>query len=139
MEVQIADTKEKILKCWPVISELRPHLSLEQFLNVTELMQSEGVQMVFIEDGGNAICAGVFRMNYYFYRGKNIYIDDLSTLPAYRSKGFGKIILNWIKDFAIKNNCNNIHLDSGHHRYDAHRLYLNYGFKIASHHFVMDL
>jgi hypothetical protein len=32
-----------------------------------------------------------------------------------------------------------IHLDSGHHRYEAHRLYLNFGFNITSFHFALDL
>ena len=32
-----------------------------------------------------------------------------------------------------------ITLDSGHHRHTAHRLYLNKGFEIKSHHFVKKL
>lgn len=32
-----------------------------------------------------------------------------------------------------------IQLDSGLQRHDAHRLYLNYGFKIIGHHFSLDL
>ena len=139
MSVQIADTDEKIVRCWDVIHELRTHLVKEEFLHKVKQIQSEGGIMVFIEEDGNAVAAGVFRMNHYLVRGKNIYVDDLSTLPEYRSKGYGTKILDWIKQFAIENNCDNIHLDSGHARYPAHRLYLNYGFRITSHHFVMDL
>ena len=139
MIVQSADADDKILKCWNVIHELRPHLKHEEFLNSMKAMQSEGVKMFYIEEDGMAVSAGVFRMNYYFARGKNIYIDDLSTLPAYRGKGYGSHILKAIKNYAVENNCDNIHLDSGHHRYDAHRLYLNFGFQISSHHFALKL
>lgn len=139
MEVQIADSDDKVLKCWPVIRELRPHLDESRFLYLAGKMKSEGVMMVFIETNGLAVAAAVFRMNYYLYRGRNVYIDDLITLREYRGTGYGRKILDWIKDYAIKNNCSNIHLDSGHHRFSAHRFYLNYDFKITSHHFALDL
>ena len=44
-----------------------------------------------------------------------------------------------IIDMARKENLDAIHLDSGHTRFDAHRLYLNMGFKIVSHHFALQL
>ena len=101
MKVQIADTDDKIMKCWDVIFELRPHLNKEEFLNKTKQILSENVMMVFIEEKNMAVAAGVFRVNYFYHRGKNIYIDDLTTLLEYRSKGYGKQILVWIKQYAI--------------------------------------
>ena len=32
-----------------------------------------------------------------------------------------------------------VHLDSGHTRFDAHRVYLSHGFRISSHHFTLKL
>ena len=32
-----------------------------------------------------------------------------------------------------------VHLDSGPQRHDAHRLYLNHGFKIIGHHLALNL
>ncbi len=139
MKVQIADTDDKIMKCWDVIFELRPHLNKEEFLNKTKQILSENVMMVFIEEKNMAVAAGVFRVNYFYHRGKNIYIDDLTTLPEYRSKGYGKEILDWIKQYAIDNQVENIHLDSGVHRSSAHKLYFNYGFKITGYHFALDV
>jgi len=139
MEVQIANTDEKILKCWKVIYELRPHLIEAEFLEKTKLQETEGAIMIFIEEEGRAVSAGVFRVNHFYHRGKNIYIDDLTTLPDYRSKGYGKKILDWIRQYALDNGVANIHLDSGVHRAAAHKLYFNYGFKIIGYHFAMDL
>jgi hypothetical protein len=47
-------------------------------------------------------------------------------------------LLNWLTEEARQLNCDQIHLDSGVglDRADAHRLYLNAGMVIASHHFA---
>ncbi|RYF63705.1 MAG: GNAT family N-acetyltransferase, partial [Cytophagaceae bacterium] len=44
-------------------------------------------------------------------------------------------------DLARQTGCQCVSLDSGQNpaRYDAHRLYLNKGFNITSHHFKLDL
>ncbi len=39
---------------------------------------------------------------------------------------------------AKASSCDQVHLDSGPSRYEAHRLYLNHGFKIIGHHFALD-
>ncbi|HEX5169461.1 MAG TPA: GNAT family N-acetyltransferase, partial [Cyclobacteriaceae bacterium] len=65
--------------------------------------------------------------------------DDLSTLPDHRKKGYGKMLLEYIIQLARAENLDAIHLDSGHTRFDAHRLYLNLGFKIVAHHFALVL
>ena len=44
-------------------------------------------------------------------------------------------MLDWLKSYAQKNDCGQIHLDSGVQNFSAHRFYLREGFNIASHHF----
>ena len=95
--------------------------------------------MIFIEENGIAISAAGFVEGVKLHRGKFIYIDDLSTMPANRGNGLGTTLLNWIFDYARKNNFEQVHLDSGVQRFDAHRLYLKYGFDITSHHFAVKL
>ena len=73
------------------------------------------------------------------YSGEIIYIDDLSTLPEYRGKGYAGTLLDYLHKLAAENGKRAVHLDSGYHRNDAHRLYLNKGYKIASHHFAKEL
>jgi GNAT superfamily N-acetyltransferase len=141
MKIEYATSDEQLLKCRKAILELRPHIPNEEYLEKAKLLLSEGAKMIYVDGVGDAPAIAVFRMNYYFFRGKNIYIDDLGTLKEERGKGYGGALLDFIIDFAKENNCANVHLDSGYHkeRYDAHRLYLNKGFYLASHHFVLDL
>lgn len=138
-EVQLAQSDEQIMFCFPVMFELRPHLRKEKFLEQINRMMKEGYFLAFIEADNKAVVTTGFRFEEMLYRGKSIYVDDLVTLPEYRSKGYGAEMIDWIIDYARKNNCEQVHLDSGVQRFDAHRFYLNKGFFISSHHFQLNL
>ncbi len=68
-----------------------------------------------------------------------MYIDDLCSLPSARGKGHGGALLDRAIEIAKLEKCNAVSLDSGYTRNDAHRLYLNKKFQLASHHFHIDL
>ena len=67
--------------------------------------------------------------------------DDLSTLPDARRRGHGRRLLDWLAEEGRRLGCDQLHLDSGVglDRADAHRLYLNAGLVITSHHFARTL
>jgi len=136
MMIQTAVTDTDILKCWKALKELRPHLLENSFLPTIKEMISEGYQLAFIEgENGYAVSIIGFRYLQFTYNGKHFYIDDLSTLPEVRGKGYGSELLNHVTELAKQKGYKVITLDSGHQRFDAHRLYLNKGFTITSHHF----
>ncbi|MBD0332618.1 MAG: GNAT family N-acetyltransferase [Chitinophagaceae bacterium] len=139
MEIKQATEKEDFLNCWPVVKELRPHLSPEQYVEMVLQMLDETYQIVFIEEDGNAVSFCGFRYTTMFHRGKCIYIDDLCTLPSARGKGYAATLLNYVIEKAKAEEVQSVHLDSGHQRFDAHRLYLNRGFNITAHHFALTL
>jgi GNAT superfamily N-acetyltransferase len=64
-----------------------------------------------------------------------LYVDDLVTDERARSKGHGKLLLDWLKREASARGCRDLHLDSGVQRFDAHRFYLRERMNITSHHF----
>ena len=139
MEIKKCTSDNDIAKCWQVIVELRPHLIESEFINTVKEMVSEGYQLAFIEEDGKAAAAIGYRYLQYLYNGKHIYIDDLSTLPAARGKGYGGKLLDFVEAEAKAKGYKVVTLDSGHQRFDAHRLYLNKGFKIVAHHFSKTL
>ena len=136
MEIKIAITDEDILKCWDVLRELRPHLEKDSFLPMVNEMIAEGYTLAFIEENGIAAAAIGFRYLQFLFVGKHFYIDDLSTLPTHRGKGFGSKLLDFVKDKAAAAGYKVITLDSGYQRNDAHKLYLSKGFTLSSHHFT---
>lgn len=138
-EVKIAASDHEIIHCFDVMHELRPHLKREEFVLQVRRMMKETYTLAYIDDGGKAVCASGFRFEEMLFRGKSIYVDDLVTLPDYRSKKYGGKMIDWIIELARKKDCKQVHLDSGVQRFDAHRFYLNNGFDITSHHFAMTL
>ena len=139
MKIKQAKEKDDFLKCWGVVHELRPHLDQERYLTLILYMIDEGYKMIYIEESGKAVSFCGYRTTTMLHRGRSIYIDDLCTLPETRGKGHAKALLDFVLKEAKSEEFQSVHLDSGHHRYDAHRLYLNFGFKITSHHFAMEL
>lgn len=137
--IQEVKTDEDILKCWLVIRELRPQLAEESFVSLVKEQLAGGYRLAFIEEGDKAVAAVGFRYLQFLFCGKHFYIDDLSTLPEARNKGYGSQLLDYVEQLAREQGFPVITLDSGHHRHSAHRLYLNKGFTISSHHFTKKL
>ncbi len=138
MLVKIATTDIEIMKCKQAIQALRPLISDVEYLDEIRKTLADRRQMVYIESDSSAGSVAVFEVGYNLFRGKYIYIDDLSTIPACRGKGYAGKILDWILDYAKENNIKEVHLDSGVsvERTDAHRLYLNKKFQVTSLHFT---
>lgn len=146
MEIRTAKTPEEILFCWEAMHELRPHLVREEFVPLVAEMIREGYVLAFIPEEGadgqppgkRAAAAVGFRYLRFLLHGEHIYIDDLSTLPEHRGKGYGGALLDHVFSLAAERGLRVVALDSGPARHDAHRLYLNRGFSLASYHFVRD-
>src|SRR5258706_13142995 len=100
MEIKIATTAEDILKCREVMYALRPHLIKEEFVSTVKEMMAEGYQLAYIEEDGKAAAAIGFRYLQYLFNGKHFYIDDLTTLPGSRSKGYGGKLLDYVAELA---------------------------------------
>ncbi|MEO6686803.1 MAG: GNAT family N-acetyltransferase [Dyadobacter sp.] len=139
--IQVAATESDILKCRNAIQALRPSLTDDLYLEAVQLTLADNRQIIFIEEENQATAVAVFETGYNLFRGKYIYIDDLSTLPGNRGKGYAGKLVDWILDYAKKEGYSQVHLDSGVSagRTDAHRLYLNKRFQITSMHFVVNV
>jgi GNAT superfamily N-acetyltransferase len=137
--VALAETDAQILRCFPVIAELRPHLVEAQFVERVRRQQAEsGYRMAFVEDSGVKSVAG-FRVSEFLAWGKTFYVDDLVSTATDRSKGHGKLLFNWLVARARASGCAQFHLDSGVQRFEAHRFYLRERMIISSHHFSLNL
>lgn len=144
MTVTIAQTDEQIRRCLPAVLALRPQFAAEQALEQIRFQQTEDrYVLAFIDLGDNADAPAAigYRIMHLLHSGKTLYIDDLSTLPEGRGKGYASALLDFVVGQAQQANCQTVSLDSGQNpaRYAAHRLYLNKGFNITSHHFHLSL
>jgi (aminoalkyl)phosphonate N-acetyltransferase len=78
-------------------------------------------------------------LNLLHHSGKVLEIQELVVDQKYRSMGIGKIFIDFIKRFAVKNKCLTIDVTSNKKRLDAHRFYENLGFQNSHFKFTLDL
>lgn len=137
--IWLAETDEQISRCFPVMFELRPHLAEETFVRLIRLMQKEGYLLAALEAGGEVRAVAGFRINVLLARGKNLYVDDLVTAEASRSHNHGATMLQWLIQYARDKDCDSFDLDSGVHRFRAHRFYFREGMHVGAYHFTLSL
>ena len=141
-EITVAETEGQIAACLPGLRVLRPHLAgltNEEFVEKLVRQGQEGYRLVALTSKGRVRSIAGFRVLEFLAWGKVLYVDDLVTLPDQTGKGYGGALLDWLIGQARREGCNELHLDSGYVRHDAHRLYLGRGMKLHCHHFSMVL
>lgn len=127
---------------WRAMLELRPRIGDAAAFarHVDEVQRPEGYRLLgAFEDGGaEAVAVAGFRVVHHLAWGRALYVDDLSTLPAARGRGHAGALLDRLVEEARSLGCEELHLDSGvgEARWTAHRLYMNHGLTIVSHHFA---
>lgn len=135
-----ATTAAEITRVHPVMIELRPqHADERAFVRQVQRQMREGFRLAFLESDGEIRAAAGFRLHELLFSGRTLYVDDLVTREADRSKGFGGELFAWLIEEARREDCRALTLDSGVQRFDAHRFYLMNRMEIASHHFTITL
>jgi GNAT superfamily N-acetyltransferase len=137
--IREAESDELVLRCFSVMHELRPHVGREDFLARIRRQMAGGYRIAFLEMDGEVRAVAGFRFAEMLAWGKTMYVDDLVTAEASRGTGCGSRLFDWLVEKARAHGCEEFHLDSGVHRFAAHRFYLHKGMDITSHHFAMKL
>jgi GNAT superfamily N-acetyltransferase len=134
--IATATTPEEVRRCYPVMRELRTHITSENaFVDRVLLQQKQGYKLAFLESNGKVCAVAGYRILESLFSGKNLYVDDLVTRETDRSRGFGGQLLDWLLEQARASNCESLELDSGVQRFAAHRFYFSKRMTISSYHF----
>ena len=138
-EVREMLSETEIASTYAVMRQLRPHLEEEGYVGRIGRMREEGYRLAAVLEGDRVTCVAGFRIVEFLAHGRFLYVDDLVTDGETRSAGHGRRILDWLADEARRDGCEQLQLDSGVQRHDAHRFYFREGMRISSYHFVKEL
>jgi GNAT superfamily N-acetyltransferase len=119
--------------------QLRPHLVESEFVARIDRMRPNGFLLAALEDDGVVRAVAGYRYLDLLFCGKAMYVDDLVTDSTARSNGYGKAMLDWLRNQATTNGCTTFTLDSGVHRHEAHRFYFRERMTIHAFHFTQPL
>jgi len=115
----------------PVHRQLRPQLPAAYAERMMRVFVG-GARMILAAQG-EAVCGvALWRLIENTYEGRRLYVDDLVTDAAQRSRGVGKTLLDWLTARARSLDCDVLALDSGTQRTDAHRFYFREGMVIPA-------
>ena len=138
MHIRLAETDQDIARCHPVMVQLRPHLAdVDVFVAQVKRQFAEGFRLAYVEHGDAVVAAAGFRVQEMLAHGRLVYVDDLVTDAAARSRGYGAALMQWLVAYAHDQGCVSLQLDSGVQRFDAHRFYFTQRMHIASYHFAL--
>lgn len=134
------DKKEEMLKTLPILNFLYPELTIERYSEMLEDMVPLGIykQLVvrqndkFVGVCGFWICTKV-------WSGKYLELDNFVVHKDFRSKGVGDLIVNYLREKAVAEDCYMIALDSYTDNFPAHKFFMNSGFVPRGFHFIQKL
>ena len=134
-----ATTDADILSAYPVMRQLRPHQEEATFVANVREAERLGLRLVRHVVGDRVVAVAGIRLLYQLKSGLVLYVDDLVTDEGERSKRYGDALLDWLVAYAREQHCVAFELDSGVHRFAAHRFYFRKRMRISAYHFQMEL
>jgi len=138
MQIRELDLKE-LQTVYEVISQLRTELSYKEFEDLIYDMRHMEYKMIGIMEGEELFAYAGVAVQTNLYHKRHLYVFDLVTDEKYRANGYGKMMLDYLVDYAKMGMCENIVLSSGFAKEDAHRFYEENGFDKKSFIFLKTL
>jgi GNAT superfamily N-acetyltransferase len=115
-------TVGELNSAYPIIKQIRPHLTRIEFVELTTKMMLDGYHAICLFEDGRIVSYAGFAKLISLTFGEHIWVYDLATDNRYRGKGYGKILLTHLMDVAKKNSIKKVALSAGiaqHEPYNA--------------------
>ncbi|MBA4495779.1 GNAT family N-acetyltransferase [Paenactinomyces guangxiensis] len=140
MEFLELRTKNELLASYPVMIDFCPDLSQNEYLDYIQEMINEAHRLFSLKINGKIVSVATVSIRTDLSNGRHLWISELVTSSVERSKGYGKVMMNYLKEFAVKQNCKKIILFSGLARHQAHHFWENHmGFEKRGFVFKLDM
>lgn len=105
-----------------------------------KVLKAENTFIFFVMEDGEykGMCHGDF-FETFWMSGETCYISSLITNEKDRGKGYGRALLDYVRELASQRGCKAMILDSGMMRTQAHKFYEKYGFEKSCYGFELAL
>ncbi|MFT8316727.1 MAG: GNAT family N-acetyltransferase [Sporolactobacillus sp.] len=134
IEISELKSEEDFHRVYPLMHQLRNLLSESDYLQlIKEAKQTQDYRLFALHVENQAISLVGFMPMITLYYGRFIWICDLVTDKAQRSRGYGRKLLDFVHEWCIEQGYSTIALSSGLQRKEAHRFYeMKAGYKRVS-------
>jgi ribosomal protein S18 acetylase RimI-like enzyme len=123
-----ADTDADIRACFPVMHDLRPHLTgPDELLARVRRQQGAGYRILAAWSGEEVVGLAGYRPQENLIRGPFCYVDDLVVAGPARRGGLGKALLDAVASEARANGLPSLVLDTALDNTFGQRFYFRFG------------
>jgi GNAT superfamily N-acetyltransferase len=135
---EITDLQE-MLQHLSLIQQLYPHFTVSYYQNLLEKMIPHNYSQLTVFD--QDICVGIsgFWLGHKLWCDQYLELDNVVVHSDYRSRGIGKLIVNYLTEKGIQEGCSMLALDSYTDNFAAHKFFYNEGFVPRGFHFIKKL
>lgn len=124
MKIKEISIPEQAALAYELIKELRPKLSQNDFETLSqEAKNRDDYKLVGLFEENVCLAIMGYRVLYDLVHGKHLYIDDLVVTAKRRSKGLGKLLLDFAEHQSQKLNCKTLRLCTSTENLDGIRFY----------------
>ncbi|MFZ6655360.1 GNAT family N-acetyltransferase [Undibacterium sp. TJN19] len=126
-------TSEEVRSIFPLMQQLRPHL-----LNADELVErwqrqtQDSYRIVALYDAEQPCALAGYRVQENLVYGRFLYLDDLVSDVNARSKGYGAMLIAYVREQASELACSKLVLDTALSNSIAQRFYYRCGLLATS-------
>lgn len=132
-------TLETMMKSLSLVQQLYPNYTSIQYQLLLEKMLPHNYYQLTVLDGEIPVGLSGFWIGHKLWCQKYLEIDNLIVHNEYRSKGIGKMIVEYLTEKGKKEGCSMLALDSYTDNFQAHKFFYNEGFVPRGFHFIKKL
>mgnify|MGYP001386712367 CR=1 FL=1 len=96
MRVKTVEADADIERVAAVLLELRPAFDRSSLVARIKEQMAQGYHVAYVEEAGEVLCVAGFVVGMKLAWGKHIYVDDLVTAAKQRSRGAGRMMIDWL-------------------------------------------
>ena len=136
MEIRELASKEEMLEQLPLLKEVYPGLTAEQYsLELDEMLPHNYGQVGVFVDG---VCIGMtgYWIGTKLWCQKYMELDNVVVSSQHRSSGVGDALFDYMNNMALKKGCTMLALDSYTDNFKAHRFFYRKGYIPRGFHFI---
>ncbi|HBK04916.1 MAG TPA: GNAT family N-acetyltransferase [Acetobacteraceae bacterium] len=140
IDIRPVTTATELEACFPVMRELRPHLTSPAELIERAMRQfGQGYHLLAAWKADAVVGAAGYRIQENLIRGRFCYVDDLVVAGSHRRDGLGARLLDAAADQARAQGIDRLVLDTGLDNLLGQRFYFRYGMLPAALRFATTL
>jgi len=137
--VELSEKKE-LLMTLPLLNFLYPELTINRYSDLLdEVIKSGRYRQLLVKLNGQPVGVSGFWVGTKVWSGKYLEIDHFVVDSAFRSRGIGELMVRYLKEEAIAENCQMLALDAYTDNFPAQKFFMNAGFVPRGFHFIQKL